>query len=637
MQFERGTISYMITAFLTRPTTMSPVMTCDRKVYFVERIDISPLYPPQPRTITLEPLSKRSRAKHQARKLVDPIERRSQKAASTTPSEQTGQNTVSSATSTATDAESRLGQAPSVISSDSGVSNQGGTSIPDSGSGLTPSDSDLAKSSLSNKTITATVESLTAGCLRGDCIAIRVYINHTKPIRSLYGAIVTLYRQARVDMHPAIPLGPTEKGKEDRHEDYYPKSITGLGGLSLSGAGSSHVFRKDLAQVMVPLYVDPTNLTAEVNAKVRVPEEAFPTISTVPGAMISFKYYTEVVLDVQGKFGGADLSMGSVGGAPGGPRKSDHDGAIPPSAFSAAGSTIIDTTPIRRDKGVVSCTFEVVVGTRDSDRRKGKKRAEPIPEAEQRSVPADPGASAHQPNVAEQSHQEYHQPEAEQNSHWYQHQQPPPEPYPYPQSPAYAHLGPRYGNAAYEEHLLPLPIPQLPDGTQLSEKDRLRIAEARLLPSQPPDVAGSSRQPAEPDATAPYLPDEYSSITAMQNVGSDEFAVPDACAGAAREQSLQQTATVPEYQPPGPDERPSTQQHASGDDKQEMQRRRLELESSAPPRDNEDNVGPPLPAPSLEAPSAPTLDQVNGGSSAGVDYDSHADAAASSGLPRYER
>ena len=122
--------------------------------------------------------------------------------------------------------------------------------------------------------------------MRGDHVAIRVNVNHAKPIRSLYGVIVTLYRQARVDLHPAIPLGPTEKGTSSKYEDYYPRSATGLGGLSLSGAGSSHLFRKDLAQVMVPLYVDPATLTADVTARVRVPDEAFPTIATVPLSLI---------------------------------------------------------------------------------------------------------------------------------------------------------------------------------------------------------------------------------------------------------------------------------------------------------------------------------------------------------------
>ncbi|KAK4994379.1 ph-response sensor protein, partial [Cryomyces antarcticus] len=61
IDFERGTISYMVTATMTRPTTISPTITCDRKVFLVENIDIAALRPPKPRTISLEPISRRSR------------------------------------------------------------------------------------------------------------------------------------------------------------------------------------------------------------------------------------------------------------------------------------------------------------------------------------------------------------------------------------------------------------------------------------------------------------------------------------------------------------------------------------------------------------------------------------------------
>ncbi|RAL63135.1 hypothetical protein DID88_004217 [Monilinia fructigena] len=88
------------------------------------------------------------------------------------------------------------------------------------------------------------------------------------------------------------------KGKEAerlKHEEYYPKSKTGLGGLSLSSAGSTSVFRKDLSQTFAPLIVDPTTLTAQVTASVRVPEDCFPTICGVPGQMVNFKYQVEVI------------------------------------------------------------------------------------------------------------------------------------------------------------------------------------------------------------------------------------------------------------------------------------------------------------------------------------------------------
>lgn len=510
--FERGTISYLVTATLTRPTTMSPTTTTDHEVFFVEKIDIASLEPPKPRTITLEPVSRRTRAKTHARKLVDQSERRSRKGdsnktpsdpprqseGSSEPSSQaTGQsaqddrgdpaNPVSPTRSevslaTRTDDQDRASQAESHNQQSSGTSE--GTTTNGSGS------------SLGSKVITATIESQAGGCLRGDSIPVKVNITHTKQIRSLYGVIVTLFRQARVDMHPAIPLGPTEKGQGSKYEDYYPKSMTGLGGLSLSGGGSSHVFRKDLTQTMVPLMIDPQTLTAEVTAKIRVPEGAFPTISTVPGAMISFKYYIEVVLDIQGKLTGQDRTLAnlSAGVLPGHVLQGDTSD-MERSAFTPFGSTIVDTANVRRDKSVVSCTFEIIVGTSDSERKRGKQRApaeavqEPVqPQAQRESQPPQPApeqAYAH-------DQRDWYNAGPYHDQYWYQDSQ--------------------YQYADYNDYPAehdpppPIPIPSLPDEAHMSEKERVRHAETRLLPSHPPGADDAAD--ASAGATAPFLPQE---------------------------------------------------------------------------------------------------------------------------------
>jgi len=372
----------MITATVTRPTTISPTLSCDRKIYFVERIDISPLYPPKSRTITLEPVSRRKVAKDQARKLVDSSDRKSRKTDSASRSDPQ-RNSESTAPSTRTESEPPMSPSPSHVSFESAVSGSVGHSQLDSSSqsqststNTRPNDS---KGSIAVKNITTEVESCVGGCLRGDSIPIKVSVNHVKHIKSMNGVIVTLFRQARVDMHPAIPLGPTEKSLNPKYEDYYPRSKTGLGGLSLSGAGSSHMFRKDLSQTVQPLIVDPGSLLSEVTVKVRVPEDAFPTISTVPGAMISFRYYVEVVVDIQGKLGPQERAMAGLTGVTattmsGGDELENERGGM-----SAAGTYMVDTAPVRRDKGVVSATFEVVIGTRDSERRKGKQKEEEKP------------------------------------------------------------------------------------------------------------------------------------------------------------------------------------------------------------------------------------------------------------------
>lgn len=627
IDFERGTISYMITATMTRPTTLMPTVTCDHTVYFVERIDISRLYPPKPRTITLEPVSKRARTRSHARKLVDATGRRSRKVDSTQQTEQSRESRASSMLSIQAETETPISPAPSELSLETETSSSEQLSRrlsgPESHRSPTPDGANISKTLLqrSPRTITAAVESLTGGCLRGDHVCIKVSVNHTKAIRSLYGVIVTLYRHARVDLHPAIPLGPTEKGAGTKYEDYYPKSLTGLGGLSLSGAGSSHVFRKDLSQVLAPLYVDPTSLTAELNPKVRVPDEAFPTISTVPGGMISFKYYVEVVLDIQGKLGNSDRSLGNLGGLSGMPSPTAGIDGLENerSASTPYGSNIIDTAPIRRDKGVVTCTFEVIVGTRDSERRKGKRRAEPLPEdlAEQRDGPeadvrTDEGFGWHDGDETYQGPPWYHQ----------QHHLPQPMYYAHAQQIPSA---PTVEDHAY--HTLPIAMPQPEDESQLSEKERIRRAEMRLLPSQPP-----LSEHIQEDASAPYLPDEGAVHAEHGTAASAPAYEPDLSpALLPSSRGTSHAAASPLY--PVAESGPSTEATATAsDDKQELERQRLQAQASAPAEEEVEDLDTSTASPALE-PSAPSLDEAE---SYAV-HDSHADAAGSSGLPRYER
>ncbi|KAK0282805.1 ph-response sensor protein [Friedmanniomyces endolithicus] len=639
IDFERGTISYMVTTTMTRPTTMSPTMTCDRKIYVVERIDISPIYPPKPRTITLETLLKRTRARHQARRLVETSERRVRREECTQQSES---DAASMAPSAQTDADTPISPAPSELSFDSVGSSNGPMSQADSAR-PSPRESQgsstaTGRSSATGKSITATVESLSGGCLRGDNVCIKVNVNHTKPIRSLYGVIVTLYRQARVDLHPAIPLGPTEKGSEGKHEDYYPKSVTGLGGLSLSGAGSSHLFRKDLAQVMVPLYVDPASLTAEVNAKVRVPDEAFPTISTVPGSMISFKYFAEVVVDIQGKLGNQDRNVGGL--SLGMPRPSvgapDGGDTAAPSPY---GSSIIDTVPIRRDKGVITSTFELVVGTQDSARRKGKRKVVEVPDADQAHAGAEsddtprPDASQHDSHwnrdaITQQPLELYNE------THAYD--QPPEDRYP----PNFAQY--QYG---YEPYPPPVPLPQMPVDSEMSEKERIRQAETRLLPSQPPGTAEEFAGARAEDATAPHIEDEPGTggrarldapFVALHG-SSRQFSVPP--------RTLPEpVATEAGPSAPAYGHVPAAAVHTdplTRETQPDLGVRRSAPETpSAPaiiPEDESLNDGSPT---EVSEPSAPPLgEEVGGrGASPAVVFDSHADATAGSGeLPRYER
>ncbi|KAF2740530.1 hypothetical protein EJ04DRAFT_424952 [Polyplosphaeria fusca] len=656
IEFERGTVSYMLTATLTRPTTISPTTSTHTKVSLLDVLDIAPIAEPKPRVISLEPISRRARA------------RAVRKRPSTSDTVQGSENAdptkngrVSELSSVAEESDTPGSPAPSDTSFESRVSSGAGSgtdygirSVRTATDG--PPSVSGSQAAFRGKTITATINVLKGGLLRGDQIPVKISINHTKHVRSLKGIIITLYRQARVDMHPALPVAANSKGDKTKSEDYYPKSRTGLGGLSLSSAGSSHLFRKDLSQSFAPLFVDPRTLNAEVKTAVRVPEEAFPTISNVPGAMISFRYFVEVVVDIQGKLTGLDrmfpnAGLVSLGNAPGMGGTSDATGGM----FSTWGGNFADTDAIRREKGVISCVFEVIIGTKDSERN-GKRRQQTQDvsaeaQSEVHEFTLGPGEEPGQNGVAVQdSYYNY-----DENGQYYD-------------SYGYGYDG-YYDNPAYEEtqgvphppYVAP-PNPEPEEG--LSEKERMRRAEARLLPSQPPgaDPSGPSSPslprgippsapvlPEEEDPRPPYFPPESSASTSTWQPPSFSAAAsssraptpgqaPDDDRTTTTGSSLTVHATTrPRLSPqgagagapnpvpddpsssPAPDYFPSSAAHVRPtDDKQELQRRRLEMERSAPPDEGEDSPEPSAPPASSAqntsiAPSAPVLDEEDEG------------------------
>jgi hypothetical protein len=592
IDFERGTISYMLTATLTRPTTIAPVITHDQKIYLVERVDIAPLLPPMPRTITLEPVTRR----------IKPL-----KASASLPPR-------------TPNSPARETEPPASSISEYSLDSRVSSSLSD-----TP-----------QKLITATVELLKGACLRGDSFPVRISINHTKHIKSINGIIITLYRQARVDMHPALPLGPVSDGQKRKYEDYYPKSITGLGGLSLSGAGSSHTFRKDLAQILVPLYVDPISLTAEINAKIGVPHGAFPTITSVPGAMISFRYYIEIVLDIQGKLThDRYLSQHGNGSVSAAPRPVDSkennlfNGPDDTPFLMLDGAGILDTAPIRRDKSVATCTFEVVVGTTDTERKakKGKERAtEP---------PLSPHNSEQTPDISpnllqQQGHSAVSSRDFEtyQHADVYNHDYGPNAALDYQYDPSYDYGPEDYQwdmsqEYSYDESYYPAyhEPPPLQDEGSLPEKERLRRAEARLMPSQPPAMPSTSAGAEQATAPALGLDDSYQDPGAAVGRPAQFIAPPSQMSDrVSRPQTVHNAADG------NNDHLPPT------DDKQELRRRQLQLGASEPP---------PLSSAAHEegstqcGPSAPSLldndmnEYVPGGDETGT--------GASENLPQYQR
>lgn len=717
-QFERGTISYMLTATLTRPTTISPTTSCDAKVHLVDSIDIAPIPEPKPRVISLEPISRRSRART-PRKRPDTSATEGPPQSPNAP--EFPRKTLPEPNGAHEDGDGLRSPSPSDVSFETSRSsgNASGTeygirSINTATDGMN-SQNGTTRTTQKGKTITATIDVLKGGFLRGDQIPIKITVNHTKHVRSLKGIIITLYRLARVDMHPALPVVPNSKGDKNKTEDYYPKSRTGLGGLSLSSAGSSHTFRKDLSQSFAPLFVDPRTLTADVKCTVRVPDEAFPTISNVPGAMISFKYYIEVVVDIQGKLTGLDRMVANAGlvNVPSatGAGSEDPTGSM----FSTWGGNFVDTDQIRREKGVISSLFEVVVGTKDSERN-GKRKQTQIPEAHN-DLYDSPMDNSNDSNGTEGYDQDYYG--YDENGQYYD----------YGYDPAYYEVPgyEQHNNRAQASYNAPPQPPQTEQG--LSEKEQLRRAEARLLPSQPPDMTGPSSSsgvapygippsapvlPEDDEIAAPYfgagssssasvpvhppppfraasspsmIPRTYTNpsmpprATSTTNV---ETRTPDTDSSATVTAAPQQpsTSTVngngevhSKPLPPLPPLPPQSPSSSAGpapsysafslphvqpiDDKHEMQRRRLELERSAPPTDERDEEGesshphsqpsaPPVTAmQNLNlAPSAPVLDDDDqdlvdamraGRSTANAAQNSSTDNRRSEALPEYRR
>ncbi|KAI9704155.1 MAG: ph-response sensor protein [Candelina mexicana] len=614
IDFERGRISYTITSTLTRPTTISPTSSCDQKVSLLERIDVTPFSQPRAQLVTMEAISRKSRPKLGAKGPSMLLSKRKQNRSS---------GTTSPGTSDLLDAaclrnpirpeEAPQSPVPSEIGSESTVSSCRASLQPShlpSPTGLVGfSDTNSTTTSEGAKTITATIELLRGGCLRGDMLPFTIIINHTKPIKSLHGVILTLYRQCRLDTHPNIPLGAIGKDNaadKAKYEDYLPKSKSGLGGLSLSTTGPSSLFRKDLSQTFAPLIVDPQSLTTTIKASVRVPADAFPTISSVPGALISFKYFVEVVIDIHGKLAGQDRFLPRIGMVN---LPSAYSGTVPTmggnedggSMLAAWGGGVVPTEQIRREKSIIASEFEIVVGTVDNDRRRTKRGLVDQPPETPLQINSSVARELGTPLDTVEGHEQLHREMTRADAPGY--------------GDGYNDRDlDRLGPTVVEQPQSTVPLPQIENEDDLDEKTRMRRAEERLLPSGPPvesdpSSASTIREPTAPD------------IEEASNAGNwyhQEFACPsttrdsDARLGDLAEMTVSSPTgqsfmvdgnshvrlAQPNPQPPS-------------EDKYELERRRLQAQVSAPeyfPNDGES--GGEASSARVEtsiAPSAPVL------------------------------
>ncbi|KAL8948885.1 MAG: hypothetical protein Q9222_004957 [Ikaeria aurantiellina] len=553
IDFQYGCISYMLSSTLTRPTTLSPTSRCEHVLAVKENINIASLPPPITQAIPLETIERKPRRVKTA--IVD---HKSGSPASDTLQPNQGPPVPSSAVSEASDESPK---SPSISDVSCASTTSSGTIGYHSGfhavrnGGANVDGLSIASSEEAKRKPCAKIEMLQRGCLPGDIVSVKVTINLARQFKNLQGIVLTLYRECHIDIHPAIPLGPWQNGKKQEYEDYYPRSRTGLGGLSLSSAGSSRVFRQDISQKPTALYVDKHTLTASIKASVPVPEDAFPTISSVPGAMIDFKYYVETIIDLREKSAIQErilprLSMvNSVPSyRPGLPRLDTQENYENPKPSLNPGSSYFETNQLRREKGVITHISEIVIGTQDSSRTRAK-RLNP------RESPSEPRMESHG-GLNSPTDDDVYGNTRENRGHGHN-------------DLGYAndHFVDDRFNDSNTIDFAPaddVPAPEIED--QVDEKTRLRRAEELLLPSAPPEhreshLPGDVRQP-----TAPHAVDELGLLISPDEPGPSAPAYDRAVTAS---QEIRATDSEP-------------RRDSNNEDKQELERRRLQAQVSSP-------------------------------------------------------
>lgn len=310
--------------------------------------------------------------------------------------------------------------------------------------------------------IRVTMEIGQRGFLRGELVPVKLNINHLKQIQDSRGIIVTLVRVCRLDYGP---------------DGFYES------------------FRKDLQQLVIPLFVDPNTFALEINTSLRVPPDAFPTILGCP--MVSFQYFIEVMLNLSGKplslEGPSDHPKSNL--APHDDMLSSGQGSTP-GAVAAANynfhayataqnrSEFINTDKFKRLKKFLQITSEVVIGTHRLEKPsivESPESNQPFAITPRRSSLGSSNANSPAfiqppPAVGAQLGAINAIPESRPMDFSIP---------PYLESASATQPGPVPQNSTaptYEDVSEQIPIPQQP---RLSEKERMRLHEASLLPSEP--------------------------------------------------------------------------------------------------------------------------------------------------------
>lgn len=290
--------------------------------------------------------------------------------------------------------------------------------------------------------ILVTMELGQRGFLRGELIPVKLTISHLKQVQDSRGIIVTLVRVCRIDHGP---------------ESYFES------------------FRKDLQQLVIPLFVDPVTFSLEINTSLRVPADAFPTITGCP--MVSFQYFVEVMLNLSGK----PFAMDGAGPVANLVAHDDNSPSLSPSGGTSYNfqvgqdrSDFINTDKFKRLKKFLQLTTEVIIGTHRLEKHNAivsTPENVPIVQEQSMSLGSTPTSQIQQNYTRPQNHINSVPELAELTNY--------PIP-PYLESPH--EEGPSAPNYFSEMTAMPMPMPDL---NHLSEKDRMRQHEAGLLPSEP--------------------------------------------------------------------------------------------------------------------------------------------------------
>lgn len=394
----------------------SPSFTLEKHIKIVDPIDVAELPLPKPKKLIIK----------------DPRRgklRRTQSSGSTI-------NTVSTINSKSSDSEF-MPHHPSMGSatSSSNTINGNGLHSPGISMNSVPQINNDGNAS----SILVTMDLGQRGFLRGELIPVKLSIQHLKQIQDSRGIIVTLVRVCRIDHGP---------------ESYFES------------------FRKDLQQLVIPLFVDPVTFSLEISTSLRVPADAFPTITGCP--MVSFQYFIEVMLNLSGKTLALDNGpvVNLVSHEESSPALSPSGGTSYNIQYGQDRSEFINTDKFKRLKKFLQMTTEVIIGTHRLEKHNTQvSTPENVATVQEQSMSLGSTPSSLVPQTYTRPQNVINSvPELQELTNY-------PIP-PYLESPNNT----QESAPNYFEPNAPRPMPDL---GPLSEKDRMRQHEAALLPSEP--------------------------------------------------------------------------------------------------------------------------------------------------------